>query len=83
MILRFFFNRMSVERQAEYLKRKGVMLGTRLKEGRKIYIYMLSDLFIEVIYKSDNTDLEVEALNTLRGLENLNQYLEKEFKASF
>lgn len=59
------------------------MLGTRVKNGRRIYIYMLRDLFIEVLYKNDNTDNEAERLNMLRGLNNLNEYLEKEFKASF
>jgi hypothetical protein len=83
MILRFFFNRMSTQNQIAYLRKKGVMLGTRIKEGRKIYIYMLSDLFIEVIYKNDNSEADAEALYTLRGLDNLNDYLEKEFRASF
>ena len=83
MLLRFFFNRMSLQKQAIYLKKKGIMLGTRLKEGRKIYIYMISDLFAEVLFKNDNVDNEAEQLNLLRGLDNLNDYLEKEFKASF
>lgn len=83
MFLRFFFTRMSLQKQAVYLKKKGIMLGTRLKEGRKIYIYMISDLFAEVLFKNDDTDNEAEQLNILRGLDNLNDYLEKEFKASF
>lgn len=58
-------------------------MGTRLKNGRKIYIYMLNDLFIEVIYKGDNADEQPEKLNMLRGLNSLNDYLEKEFKTSF
>jgi hypothetical protein len=83
MILRFFFSRLSLEKQVSYLKRKGIALGTRLKGGRKIYIYMLSDLFIEVLYKNDNADDAPEKLNMLRGLTSLNEYLEKEFKTSF
>jgi hypothetical protein len=59
------------------------MLGTRMKEGRKIYIYMLRELFVEVIYKNDNTEETPEKLNMLTGLKNLNTYLEKEFKTSF
>jgi hypothetical protein len=59
------------------------MLGTRLKDGRRIYIYMLRDLFIEVLFKNDNVNENAERLNMLEGLNNLNEYLEKEFKASF
>ena len=83
MILRFFFNRLSLEKQVIYLKKKGIALGTRLKGGRKIYIYMLSDLFVEVLYKNDNADQTPEKINMLRGLNSLNEYLENEFKASF
>ncbi|SKC40256.1 hypothetical protein [Ohtaekwangia koreensis] len=83
MILRFIFRQMSLQKQANYLKKKGIMLGTRLKNGRRIHIYMLRDLFIEVLYKNDNVNEEAEHLNMLRGLNNLNDYLEREFKASF
>lgn len=83
MLLRFIFSRMSLQKQVNYLKKKGLILGTRVKSGRKVYIYMLQDLFIEVIYKNDNTDDEAEHLTKLHGLHNLNEYLEKEFKASF
>jgi hypothetical protein len=83
MILQFFFKRLSVEKQVEYLKKKGIALGTRAKNGRKIYIYMLRDLFVEVLYKNDNTEEAPEKLNMMKGLKNLNEYLENEFKASF
>jgi lipoate-protein ligase A len=83
MLLKFFFSRLSIEKQVSYLKKKGIALGTRLKGGRKIYIYMLSDLFVEVFYKNDNSDETPEKLNTLRGLNNLNEYLEKEFRTNF
>jgi hypothetical protein len=59
------------------------MLGTRIKDGRKIYIYMLRELFVEVIYMNDNVEEAPEKLNILNGLKNLNSYLEKEFKTSF
>jgi hypothetical protein len=74
---------MSAKKQVGYLQKRGIMLGTRVKDGRKIYIYMLRDLFVEVLYKDDNTENEAQSLNMLRGLDNLNDYLEKEFKASF
>ncbi len=83
MILQFFFKRLSTEKQVAYLKKNGVPLGTRAKNGRKIYIYMLRNLFVEVVYHNDNADEVPEKLNILKGLKNLNDYLEKEFRASF
>lgn len=83
MILKFFFKQLSITSQIKYLKKKGILLGTRLKDGRKIYIYMLRDLFVEVMFENDSTDQTPERVNMLNGLKNLNTYLEKEFKASF
>ena len=83
MILQFFFRRLSTEKQVMYLKKKGVALGTRAKNGRKIYIYMLRNLFVEVLYLDDNIEAAPEKVNMLRGLKHLNEYLENEFKASF
>ena len=83
MLLKFFFSRMSLAKQVTYLKKKGIVLGTRVKDGRQIHIYMLNDLFVEVMYKNDVMESEAEAITMLRGLDNLNDYLEKEFKASF
>lgn len=83
MILKFFFKQMSLQKQVNFLKKRGIMLGTRLKDGRRIYIYMLRDLFIEVLYKNDSVSETAERLTMLDGLSSLNDYLEKEFKASF
>jgi hypothetical protein len=74
---------MSTEKQVIQIKKRGIALGTRAKNGRKLYIYMLGSLFIEVMYKNDNSDNEAERVNMLRGLKNLNEYLESEFKTSF
>ena len=83
MIREFFFSRLSIEKQVLHLKTKGVALGTRAKNGRKIYIYMLGDLFVEVVYSKDNSDGVAEKVTMLRGLKNLNDYLESEFRTSF
>lgn len=74
---------MSLQKQVNFLKKRGIMLGTRLKDGRRIYIYMLRDLFVEVLFKNDNVNDNAERVNMLEGLNSLNEYLEKEFKASF
>lgn len=83
MLLQFFFNQLPSNKQIEYLKKRGVLLGTRTKENRKVFVYMMTNLFVEVRYKNDNTDEQPEKLTTLNGLKNLNDYLEKEFRTSF
>jgi hypothetical protein len=59
------------------------MLGTRLRNGRKVYLYMLKDFFVEVVFQNDNLDLQPEKLETFSNLNNLNSYLEKEFRTAF
>jgi hypothetical protein len=44
---------------------------------------MLNDLFVEVLYKNDNSEDAPEKVNLISGLMNLNQYLENDFRASF
>ena len=59
------------------------MLGTRLRMGRKVYLYMLKDFFVEVVFQNDNLDSHPETLETFSNLDNLNVYLEKEFRTAF
>jgi hypothetical protein len=83
MLLRLFFKHFSLPKQIEHLKNKGVMIGTRHKDGRKVYLYMIKDFFVEVFYKSDTPENEAEQVKLIPGLKNLNQYLESEFRATF
>jgi hypothetical protein len=83
MIQRFFFSWLSIKFQVNYLKRNGITLGTRLKDGRRIYVYMLNNLFVEVCFKHDNIDEDPEKVKMITGLANLTQYLEKDFRSSF
>lgn len=83
MILKFFFSWLSIRTQVNYLKRRGITLGTRVKDGRKIYLYMLNNLFVEVFFKHDNVNEEPEKVKMINGLVNLTQYLEKDFRSSF
>lgn len=83
MILKFIFQNLGIKKQVLYLKRNGVGLGTRVKNGRKIYVYMLRDIFVEVLYHNDNSEEAPERLQMITGLPGLNQYLEKEFRDTF
>jgi hypothetical protein len=59
------------------------MLGSRVRHGRKVYLYMLKDFFVEVMYQNDNIDLSAERLETFSNLNNLNSYLERDFLRAF
>lgn len=83
MILRLFFRYLSLEKQVNYLQKSGVSLGSRIKNDRKVYVYMLRNLFAEVLYVGDNINEAPERIHMLKGLKNLNAYLEQEFRASF
>jgi hypothetical protein len=66
-----------------YLREQGVMLGSRVRAERKVYLYMLKDFFVEVLYKEDSLDNDVESIETFSNLDHLNSYLEREFRTAF
>ena len=72
-----------MENKVKHLHKKGVALGSRIKDGRQIHMYMLRDLFVEVTYTEDKTYLAPEKVNVLNGLNNLQHYLEAEFRSRF
>lgn len=83
MLFRMAFKYFSISKRIEVLKEKGILLGTRLRNNRKVYLYMLNDFFIEVLYQGDDLDLQPEKMETFSNLDNLNSYLEKEFRTAF
>jgi hypothetical protein len=83
MLFKWGFKYFSVTRQLEYLREHGVMLGSRMRNDRKVFLYMVKSVFVEVMYKNDSIEKEAERLEIFTNLNHLNQYLEKEFKASF
>jgi hypothetical protein len=83
LLLKLFLKQLPLHKQVSFLKKKGIMLGTRIKEGRKIYIYMFRDLFAEILYKNDNPEELAESLKMVSGLDNLNNHLEQEFRTTF
>jgi hypothetical protein len=83
MFFKFLFKQWPLHKQVSFLKKKGILIGSRTREGRKIYIYMYRDHFAEVLFKNDNPDHEIEHANIVRGLKDLNTHLEKDFKTTF
>lgn len=81
MFLKFLFKRLSITRQAEFIRRRGIVLGTRKKDGRQTYLYMANNLFAEILYENDNPRMGVEAIVVLDGINDLNRYLEKDIRS--
>lgn len=83
MLLQFIFRQLPLQQQVNYLQTKGVSLGSRIKDGRRIYVYMIRNLFVEVLFEKDSPSEVAEQVHILRGLKNLNAYLEQEFRSTF
>ncbi|MFZ5999315.1 MAG: hypothetical protein ACOYW3_02320 [Bacteroidota bacterium] len=83
MWLKLMFRYYSESKKVEYLRENGIMLGTRQRNNRKVYLYMVKDFFVEVTYQNDDIDLQPEKIESFSSLDNLNAYLEKEFRTAF
>ncbi|MBI1768087.1 MAG: hypothetical protein HY015_00805 [Bacteroidetes bacterium] len=83
MWFKWGFKYFSLSKQLEYLREHGIMLGSRMRNDRKVFLYMVKNLFVEVIYQNDSIEKEAEQLAIFNNLSHLNQYLEKEFKTTF
>jgi len=59
------------------------LLGSRSIHNRKVFLYMVNSVFVEVTYTSDNIASDLERVETFNSLDNLNAYLEKDFKNAF
>jgi hypothetical protein len=83
MLLKWAFKYFSENRKINYLREQGIMLGSRIRQGRKVYLYMIRGFFVEVMYQNDNIDMTPERLKTFTNINNLNAYLERDFKSTF
>lgn len=83
MIDRLLFKFMSLRKKINYLRDQGTILGTRLKNGRKAYLYIIKDFCAEVIFQKDNVELSAEQITTFANVKEFNNYLEQEFRSTF
>ena len=81
-LFKWGFKYFSLSKQLDYLREHGVMLGSRMRDDRKIFLYIVKDTFVEVMYKNDNIGKEIERLEVFKNLSRLNQYLKNEFNAT-
>lgn len=83
MWFKLTFPKWPQERQLEHVRQKGVSLGSRLKEGRSVFVYMVRNLFVQIVFKNDQEWHEVENVMVFSSLEKLNSYLEQDFRLAF
>ena len=81
MFLHLVFRWLSINRQADFMKGRGIILGTRKRDGRQGYLYMVNNLFAEIFFVNDNPRMSVERLVVLNGLNKFNRYLEEDFRS--
>jgi len=81
-MLRYIFSIVPLQLRVHYIKRRGIPLGTRYKGNRKIYLYMVGNFFVEVLYEGDFSGNAAEVAAIVPGLTltNLDSYLEREFR---
>ena len=71
---------MSLLSQANFMKKRGISLGSRWKDGRYIFMYMFRDLFVEIMFVADNTENSPENVTIISGIEEFNRRLENEIR---
>jgi len=83
MVSKLAFRFLGDEKKAEVLRAQGIMLGSRTRDDRRVFLYMLKDFFVEVTYRHDDIDMTTEGIETFSSLEHLNNYLEQDIRAAF
>ncbi len=69
---------MSLKKQVAFMKKKGLLLTIRKRNGKTTYIYVHRNLFAEVAYEDDNPEATPLSAKLIYGLENLNKYLQND-----
>lgn len=59
------------------------MLRTHFINGRKRYLYMLKNLYVEVTFHNDNSELPPEQVRTFDNADAIDRYLRKQGNVSF
>jgi hypothetical protein len=82
MFYMLYFKNLGDSKKLNYLRTHGSVIGERIGNGRKIFVYLVRDFFVEVVYKNDNSENDSEKLMTFPNVQSLNSYLAKEFMTS-
>jgi hypothetical protein len=82
MFFRLVFKHFSEEKKARMIREKGILVGSRLARGRKVFLYMIKDFFAEVYHAGDELDGKPEKIEIFSNLNLLNAYLEQECRSA-
>jgi len=55
-LFKWGFKYFSLTKQLDYLREHGIMLGSRMRDNRKVFLYMVKSTFVEVMYKNDSIE---------------------------
>jgi hypothetical protein len=83
MFFRLTFKHFSEGKKLKEIRERGILLGSRSTHGRKVFLYMIRDVFAEVLYAEDDIDAQPEKIEVFSNLHHLNHYLEREFRTAF
>lgn len=78
MLLKYLIKSLPIRRQFKIFKKHGLFIGSRIRQGRILYLYMVENLFAEIVFSGDSEENEPELINFVSGLTQLNQHLERE-----
>ena len=56
-----WFEGFSREKLIRMVREEGTLIGERVRNGRKIYTYLLRDFFVQVVFRKDDPLEEVDA----------------------
>jgi len=76
------FKHFSEEKKARKIRESGILLGSRTSRGRKVFLFMVKDVFAEVLYPGDSMDGHPEKIEVFSNINLLNTYLEQECRAA-
>jgi hypothetical protein len=74
MILDLIFRHLPMHLQVSLMKRKGILVGTKKQDGRKHYIYILYSVIVEIQYRNDDPQNEVEVLKLVYSFSGLSPF---------
>ncbi|NOT74560.1 MAG: hypothetical protein HOP08_06485 [Cyclobacteriaceae bacterium] len=83
MWLKAIFGKLSKNKIVRLVKTEGSLIGEHKQEGRQVYIYLLRDFFVQVMFHNDDPSEEVEHVKTFANINQLNSHLESEFRSTF
>lgn len=83
MFDQFVFRYASNKNKEKTIAESGTLMGSRERNGRKVFLIMVKTFFVEAFYVNDDTDGELESFSVIGNINLFNSYMEKDFKTVF